>query len=220
MQVLISLANAAGSVVTKEQIHREVWPGINVADGVVWRCISELRRLLGDDAEHPRFIQTISRGGYRLLAPVVAENGISDCECPECGMTNGNSRSIAVLPFVDMTPNGSLGHFCDGVSEELINALGHIWGLRVAARTSSFEFRNKSEDVRMIGKRLSVRYILEGSVRRALGKFRIAVQLIDTSNGLHVWSDILEFRKRDVFQIQDAIAQAVSHRFRQNGNVP
>tara|TARA_Y100000815_G_C13343870_1_gene501194 strand:+ start:3373 stop:3702 length:330 start_codon:yes stop_codon:yes gene_type:complete len=99
-----------------------------------------------------------------------------------------NSKSIAVLPFVNMSNDIDNEFFCDGISEEIINALTKIKGLKVIARTSSFAFKGKDIDIRDIGKQLNVNTILEGSIKKSQEKVRITAQLIDVKDGIHYWS--------------------------------
>jgi TolB-like protein len=123
-------------------------------------------------------------------------------------------KSIAVLPFVDMSPDGDQEYFCDGMAEELINALTKVKDLRVAARTSSFYFKGRSEDVREIGRKLNVRTVLEGSVRRAENRLRVTAQLVSVGDGYHLWSESYDRELKDVFAIQDEISQSIVERLR------
>ena len=104
-------------------------------------------------------------------------------------VTSGSRHSIAVLPFTNMSADADNEHFCDGLAEELLNALSKIDDLKVAARTSAFSFKGKSVNVSEIGARLSVNHILEGSVRRSGNRLRISVQLVNASDGFHLWSE-------------------------------
>ncbi|HEY7670639.1 MAG TPA: hypothetical protein VIC71_00360, partial [Gammaproteobacteria bacterium] len=99
-----------------------------------------------------------------------------------------SENSVAVLPFLDLSPERNQGYFCEGMAEEIINALTHVRGLDVASRTSSFKFLNAPMDTREIGAQLRVRKILEGSVRKASERLRVTAQLIDVENGFHLWS--------------------------------
>jgi serine/threonine-protein kinase len=117
--------------------------------------------------------------------------------------------AVAVLPFADMSPQKDQDYFCDGLAEELINALAKLEGLRVAARTSAFRFRGAELDIREIGRRLNVGTILEGSLRKAGDRLRIGIQLINVENGYPLWSERYERKLDDVFQIQDDISRAV-----------
>jgi serine/threonine protein kinase/Tfp pilus assembly protein PilF len=117
--------------------------------------------------------------------------------------------SIAVLPFANMSADEQQGYFCDGIAEDIINALTKIEGLRVAARTSAFMFKNKSMDIRQIGKKLGVEMILEGSVRKAGNRLRITAQLINVTDGYHAWSERYDRDLQDIFAIQDEIARNI-----------
>lgn len=117
--------------------------------------------------------------------------------------------SIAVIPFTDLSPEKDQEYFCDGIAEELINGLSQIEGLQVVARTSSFQFRHQEIDIHEIGQVLNVATIMEGSVRKAGGRFRITVQLIKVSDGYHLWSDKFDGELEDVFAVQDRISTAV-----------
>jgi adenylate cyclase len=118
-------------------------------------------------------------------------------------------KSIAVLPFVDLSEKQDQEYFGDGLSEELLNVLAKIRGLKVIARTSSFYFKGKNEDMRTIGQKLSVAHVLEGSVRKSGNHLRITAQLIRTDNGTHLWSETYDRTLDDIFKIQDEIARAV-----------
>jgi TolB-like protein/lipoprotein NlpI len=120
-----------------------------------------------------------------------------------------NRQTIAVLPFVNMSPDRDQEYFSDGISEELLNLLAQITDLRVAARTSSFSFKGQSVDVPEIAKRLNVAYVLEGSVRKAGNQVRVTAQLIKAADGFHVWSQTYDRKLDDIFAIQDEIAADV-----------
>jgi adenylate cyclase len=118
-------------------------------------------------------------------------------------------RSVAVLPFADLSAEGDQEYFCDGVAEEILNALAKVGGLHVPARTSCFAFRGASVDARVIGERLGVEALLEGSIRKAQNRVRIIVQLIDARHGDHLWSERFDRELEDIFAIQDEIAHSV-----------
>ena len=120
-----------------------------------------------------------------------------------------NQKSIAVLPFVNMSSDPEQEYFSDGISEEILNALARVKELKVAGRTSSFAFKGKSQDLRQIGDTLGVEHILEGSVRKSGLKVRITAQLIQVDDGFHLWSDTYDRELTDVFAIQDEIAGAI-----------
>jgi len=124
--------------------------------------------------------------------------------------SSDSEASIAVLPFTNMSADKENEYFSDGLAEEIINALTHIPGLKVTARTSAFAFRGKEQDIRKIAQALDVRTILEGSVRRAGNRIRVMAQLINAANGYHLWSERYDREMSDVFAIQDEIAQAIA----------
>ena len=203
--VLAALVARPGQLVTREDLFASVWKDTAVGEDALTTCIRELRRALADDARRPRFIETRHRRGYRFVAPL-AEDGMAETldDAP------GADASIAVLPFVDMSPRRDQDHFCEGLAEELINALTHVEGLRVAARSSSFQFPGPAADVRAVGRRLGVGSLLEGSVRKTGDRLRITVQLVEAESGYHRWSQRFERRLDDVFAIQDEIAENVA----------
>jgi TolB-like protein/Flp pilus assembly protein TadD len=119
-------------------------------------------------------------------------------------------RSIAVMPFVDMSPGQDQGHFCDGIAEEVINALTQVNDLRVAARTSSFAFKGAVGDIRSIGQQLGVEAVLEGSLRKADTRVRVTVQLVSVADGYHIWSRQYDRELDDILAIQTDIARDIA----------
>ena len=201
-RVLALLVARAGQPVTKEELFADVWRGTVVSDDALVTCIQELRKALGDDAKRPKFIETRHRRGYRFVADVSGAAAPSPALAP--------IASIAVLPFADMSPGRDQDYLCEGLAEELIDALTHIEGLRVAARSSSFMFRGAGLDVKKVGRDLGVDTLLEGSVRKAGDKLRITVQLVDAQTGFHKWSERFDRELGDLFDTQDEIAETVA----------
>jgi TolB-like protein/Flp pilus assembly protein TadD len=124
------------------------------------------------------------------------------------------AASIAVLAFTDMSAAKDQDWFCDGIAEEILNALTPLKGLRVAARTSAFSFKGKGDDLHTIGKKLNVTTVLGGSVRRAGDRVRITVQLSDAADGFQLWSERYDRELKDIFDVQDEIAKAIADRLR------
>jgi TolB-like protein len=120
-----------------------------------------------------------------------------------------NEKSIAVLPFTDLSEKRDQEYFADGMAEEVLNLLSQIPGLTVTGRTSSFQFKGANQDLRVVGKTLGVTYVLEGSVRRSLDRLRVTAQLIDTRNGTHRWSETYDRPVADTLQVQDDIAASL-----------
>jgi len=208
MGVLLCLAQHPGETLSKEQLFQAVWPNIIVTEDVLKRCIGELRRAFDDDARNPHIIETIAKRGYRLLAPVSALAAVTPP--PESAVTD----SIVVLPFTNMSADPENEYFADGITEEIIDALAQIQGLHVVARSSAFSFKGKHIDLRLVGEQLKVRTVLEGSVRRADNRLRITAQLISTADGYHLWSERYDREMKDVFAIQEEIAQAIAQRLK------
>ena len=205
--VLKELVIHAGQPVSKEDLFASVWNDTVVSDDALTSCIQELRKALADDARQPRFIETRHRRGYQFVA------SLSDTRAEDLGevaLPAADISAIAVLPFVDMSPGRDQDYLCDGFAEELINALTHIDGLRVASRTASFQFRSSGADIREIGRQLGVGTLLEGSVRKADDRLRVTVQLIEVATGYHRWSQRFDRRLDDVFAIEDEIAESVA----------
>src|SRR5215470_302065 len=180
MRLLLYLAAHAGRVVDVQQLLEEVWPNVVVTQSSVYQAVLQLRRILGDDTEHPSYIENVPRRGYRLIAPVAPwDTPSAAAEQPAVGHAHqaalghnvGNvpapEKSIAVLPFTNPSSDQENEYFGEGLAEEILNALSHIPELRVAARSSSFSFKNRGVNVSEIAERLHVATVLEGSVRRA-----------------------------------------------------
>ncbi len=147
-------------------------------------------------------------GAYaRLLASAVTADVRPTA--PRVGQESSD-RSIAVLPFVNLSPDPENEYFSDGMTEEIISALSQVPGLRVTARSSAFALKGKSLDARAIGKRLKVRSLLEGSVRKVGDRIRISTQLIDAVEGYQVWSQVFDRTLADVFAVQDELARAIA----------
>ena len=125
-------------------------------------------------------------------------------------LSEPGAPSIAVLPFVNMSPDPGQDYFCDGISEEIINSLTRVAGLKVIARTSAFQFKGVSIDIREVGQRLDADVVIEGSVRKAGNQLRIAAQAIHTESGHHLWSEMFRRELKDVFALQEEIAQSIA----------
>lgn len=213
--VLLALVTRAGEPVTKDSLFATVWNGTAVSDDALTSCVQELRKAFGDDARRPRFIETRHRRGYRFVAAIgqaagTSAAGAASTEAPPANSAADEMSAIAVLPFADMSPGRDQDYLCEGLAEELINALTNISGLRVASRTASFRFRAANVDLREVGRELKVGTLLEGSVRKADDRLRVSVQLVEVSTGFQRWSQRFDRRLVDVFAIQDEIALSVA----------
>jgi len=176
-----------------------------------------------DEVKNKSEIKTIALGKVNLKnvkQPIavyaIANEGLVIPTMAQIGIKAGSDKSIAVLPFVNMSADPENEYFSDGISEEILNALTHVDGIQVTARTSSFQFKGKNEDVRQIGAKLGVANVLEGTVRRAGKKVRINVQLINTTDGYHAWSEVYDRELEDIFEVQDEIATKIVTRLKEN----
>jgi len=221
LQVLKVLIERAGEVVSRESFQELVWADTYVTDDTLNKCISGLRAALNDQKTPRRYIETLPKRGYRLICEVSAgaseqPQPVTQPRPPKLQVPNDvNDNSIAVLPFVNFSDDPSNEFFSDGVSEEILNSLSQVSEFKVVARTSSFAFKGRNEDLRQIGAVLGVANVLEGSVRRAGNRVRITAQLIETENGYHRWSKTYDHEMQDIFVIQDAIAEAVADALKQ-----
>ena len=262
--VLRYMVERAGYLVTQDELLAAVWPETYVNPEVLRKYILEIRKVLGDRLDKPIFIETVTKRGYRFVAPVTDEQAASTPETlPTPPVTEqpadsavvaskqkvsskwislqrflipavsvilatvaitgfvwrartkndalqSSNTSIAVLPFADMSPGKDQEYFSDGLTEELINNLSRVPGLKVVARSSAFQFKGKNEDPRTVGQKLGVTNILEGSVRKEGNRVRIIAELTKTGDGFQVWSETYDREVTHIFAAQDEIAHAVT----------
>jgi adenylate cyclase len=210
------LVENAGRLVTKQDLLDAVWPETTVEENNLNHNVSVLRKALGERATGQQYIETVPRVGYRFAAPIErpVARAATGSRSPVHGVT-----SIAVLPFADMSASRDQDYLCEGVAEEIISALTHVNGLRVAARSASFRFRGPAVDVGAAGRVLGVAALLEGSIRKTDHRLRITVQLVDVADGYHRWSQRFDRTLEDVFAIQDEIAEAVVASLRAGGDM-
>ena len=209
--LLVALAERAGQLVPKSELLDLVWPGLVVEENNLQVQISALRKILGADA-----IATVPGRGYRFtLQP---ESGrappTAAAAPPRPAAGQAEPQSIAVLPFVNMSDDAANEYFADGLSEELLNVLTKIRGLRVASRTSAFSFKGTNADIPSVAQKLNVATVLEGSVRKAGTRVRITAQLVNVASDSHLWSETYDRDLQDIFAVQDDIAQCVVREMR------
>jgi adenylate cyclase len=176
-----------------------------------------------DEVKNQTDIKTITLGKFNLKnvkreveVYAIANEGLIIPTPAQTGVKPGAEKSIAVLPFINMSTDPDNEYFSDGISEEILNALTKVEGLQVTARTSSFSFKGKQEDVRQIGNKLGVATVLEGSFRRAGKRIRITAQLINTADGYHIWSENYDSDLEDIFQVQDEISVKIVNKLKEN----
>jgi adenylate cyclase len=191
-----------------------VWPGTAVEEANLTVQISTLRCVLDRDRRQGSCIQTIPGRGYRFTRAVTrieTEAPASAATLQQGGVPPlPDKPSLAVMPFQNMSGDPEQEYFADGMVEEIITALSRIRWLFVIARNSSFTYKGQAIDVKRVGRRLGVRYVLEGAVHKAGGCVRITAQLIDATTGAHLWADRFDGSLEDVFDLQDKVASSVA----------
>jgi adenylate cyclase len=202
-------------VVSRDDLIAQVWERRIVSESALARCISEARSAIGDDGEAQRLIKTLPRKGLRFVGVVREERQPSEVAesdaKPEkpAALPLPDKPSIAVLAFTNLSGDPDQAYFSDGITEDIITGLSRFSELFVIARNSSFQYKGRSPDIRQVGRELGVRYVLEGSIRRAGDRVRICAQLIDAVTGAHRWAERYDGELKDVFAVQDEVSRAI-----------
>src|SRR5688500_10231016 len=169
LETLLTLVQNGGRIIEKEELMKRLWPDTCVEESNLTYCIVQLRKTLGDEARHPRYIETIPKRGYRFIVDV--EEGVSDVAIESKNLprriethlveshdaassTSERVASLAVLPFLDLSPDRDQDYFCEGLADELINTLASLPNLQVASRTSSFRFKSTRLDIREVAQQI------------------------------------------------------------------
>jgi TolB-like protein len=206
--LLALLVERAGAPVSKEHLVETAWPAQAIEDSNLTVQIAAVRRMFEDFAGGADWIETLPRRGYRYVGPVTAADGSNPPigERDEAALPLPDRPSIAVLPFSNLSGDPEQEYFADGMVDDIITGLARINWLFVIARNSTFAYKGRAVDVKQVGRELGVRYVLEGSVRKAGGVVRVTGQLIDASTGVHVWAERYDRSSDDIFALQDEIA--------------
>jgi TolB-like protein/Tfp pilus assembly protein PilF len=206
--VLRVLLQRSGEPVSKEALIEAAWPGLAVEENNLSVQISALRRVLGAEANGSVWIETLPRRGYRYIGPPIAV--VNDVRTmSQKSPSLPEKPSVAVLPFSNPSASRKHAHFADGMVEDIITALSRFKSLFVIARNSSFAYKGRPVDIKLVGRELGVRYVVEGSIRTSRNQLRVAVQLIDAESGYQLWSERYDRALEDVFAVQDEIARAI-----------
>jgi adenylate cyclase len=223
--ILRYLAENPQRLVTKGELLRAVWGDIQVSEDGLRDYLREIRQALGDDAEAPRFVQTVRGRGYRFLPAITTQ----PVESHKSKVTSQNSEptpnpqslipsatlslpdkpSIIVLPFINLSNDPEQEYFSDGITEDITNSLSRLSSLFVISRTSAFTYKGKPTKVQEISKEMGVQYVLEGSVRRSDTQVRVTAQLINAITDHHLWSERYDRPLTDIFAVQDEIVQRI-----------
>jgi TolB-like protein len=197
-------------VVSKDDLIAGVWHARIVSDSTLTSRINAARSAIGDNGKDQRLIKTLSRKGVRFIGPVLVEQRSREISEKRASPRDIPDRpSVAVMPFQNLSEDASQEYFADGVVEDIITALSRTRRLFVIARNSSFTYKGRAVDVKQIGRELGVRYVLEGSVRKAANRVRITGQLIDAATGAHLWAERFDSTLEDIFDLQDNITVRV-----------
>lgn len=193
-------------VVTRDDLIESVWHGRIVSESTLDTRISSARYAVGDCGKEQRLIRTLARKGIRFVGSV-KEKQVSQSATL---LAIPDKPSIAVLPFQNIGGNAEQEYFADGIVEDIITALSRFKSLFVIARNSTFIYKGKAIEIKRIGEELGVRYVLEGSVRKASNRLRISGQLIEAAANSHIWADQFDGAVEDIFELQDQITTKVA----------
>lgn len=222
--LLLHLVGTRDRVVSKDELLQAVWGGRIVSESTITSHINAVRKAIGDTGGEQRLVRTVARKGFRFVGDIrIADS--AEARQPggpgSAGHTSLGSKepppalalpdkpSITVLPFQNLSGDADQDYFADGVVEDIITALSRIRWLFVIARNSSFTYKGREVDLKEVGQELGVRYVLEGSVRKAGNRVRITGQLIDATAGTHLWAERFEGTLDDIFELQDRVAESV-----------
>ena len=210
-EILRIMLESPGDVVTREQLRQRLWPNGTFVDfeHSLNAAVKRLRAALGDDAENPRFVETLPRRGYRFIASL---NAPEPAAGPPAVATATPRVRLAVLPFTNLSEDPGQDYFSDGLTEEMIAQLGGLCRGRIGvlARWSSMVFKGTSRRASEIGEALRADYLLEGSVRREGDRVRITARLVETAGETHLWSDVYERHMIDCLSVQTDVAGRIA----------
>ena len=213
------LASNSGRIVSKDEIFAALWNDRMVSDAALSSQIKAARRAVGDTGTKQKFIATVHGRGFRFVAPletgsetVALDEALASSPVAEAIKAIARRPSVAVLPFVNIGNDPSEDYLADGVTEDITTALSRNRWLAVIARNSAFSFRNSTENLRDIGRKLEADYLVTGSLRKAGSRFRITVELVETEIGRSVWSERFDRDGMDIFDLQDDISEMVAAR--------
>src|SRR2546428_7062133 len=201
-QILQVLLQRPGETVTREELQQKIWPSDTFVDfdHGLYNAIKRLREALGDSAETPRFVETLSRRGYRFIGKI-------EYNAPRM-------RSLAVLPLENLSHDPQQEYFAEGLTEALITTLAKVGELRVVSRTSAMLYKGIRKPLGEIARELEVDAIVEGTVLRAGHRVRITAQLIDPMKETHLWAESYERDLRNILALQSEVAQAIAREVR------
>ena len=207
--LLQALVEGAGTPISKDTLIESAWPGLAIEESNLTVQIAASRRVFAEEPGGENWIETLPRRGYRYVGPAVAKERRSEGAAadpqPAPALALPDKPSLAVLPFTNMSDDPEQEYFADGMVEDIITGLSRIKWLFVVARNSSFTYKGQAVSVNRVGRELGVRYLLEGSVRKAGRRVRITGQLVEAETGVHIWAERYDRPLDDIFALQDEI---------------
>jgi len=208
--VLMTLIEANGAVVSKDELISRVWPGRIIEEGNLRAQIRTVRIALADQD----LIRTVAGRGYQFTGEVRTRSrpgqGATEQEVTGAAPVAAPRLSIVVLPFINLSDDREQQYFADGITEDLTTDLSRLAGMFVISRNTAFTYRNRPADTKQIGRELGVRYVLEGSVQRSGNRVRVSVQLIDAETDAHLWAQRLDSDAGDLFVVQNEITSRIA----------
>jgi TolB-like protein len=212
--VLLYLIRNRERVVSKDDLISAIWGGRIVSDAALATRLNAARAAIGDAGDQQRLIKTLQKKGFRFIGRVQEINKPDETTDANSAVqlpapAPSDKPSIAVLPFQNLSGDPEQEYFADGPVDDITTALSRFRALFVIARNSSFTYKGKAVDIKQVGHQLGVRYVLEGSVRKAGTRLRVNGQLIDVATGAHLWADRFDGFLDDIFDLQDKVTQQV-----------
>ncbi len=208
--LLVHLIQHRDRVVSKDDLLASVWHGRAISESALFNRINAARTAIGDTGERQRLIKTLPRRGLRFVGDVREEaSSLADAGLPKPTPGVAEKPSIAVLPFTNLSGDPEQDYFIDGIVEDIITALSRNRAFFVIARNSSFTYKGKPVNTKQVARELGVRYVLEGSARKAGNRVRVTGQFIEAEFGRHLWADRFDGEMADIFELQDQLVTSV-----------
>jgi TolB-like protein/Flp pilus assembly protein TadD len=223
LRILLMLLERPGEVVTREEIRKRLWPDATFVQfgPSINAAIQRLREALGDSADEPRYVETVARRGYRLREKITANGdemergGEADSARSAASIGRGETlSSIAVLPFANASRDPDGDYLSEGITENIINSLSKIAGLRVTPRSTVFRYKRKCMDPQAIGRELKVGVVLVGRVTQRDGALVVSTELVDVGRGSQLWGERYNRKLADLFEVEEEIARRISESLR------
>lgn len=220
-ETLLVLVRNSGHVVTKDDLMKQVWPNAYVEEGNLTQNIFALRRILGEEHHGNKYIETVSRRGYRFVGAVRRVSGAAAAVAMPNGMNQADGQTtselkarrtiavLAVLPFVNESAEAKMQYVSDGITESIINSLSELPRLRVMSRSAVFRYKGKEIDALRIGRQLGVDAVLLGRVQTQEGRLLVSAELVDVANGWQLWGENYD-RGSAILEVQDEISKQIS----------